>query len=300
MKPQMPKHRFFRIVLSLIVGLLLSSGNAWAQDETTKASSQISEQEMILLLLIGTTILISILVLVTVLYTLLIVRNVVFKEIAPEAEAVSLWKSLDRQLTNAIPLEKEDSILLDHNYDGIRELDNHLPPWWVYLFYGTVAFGILYMVNYHVLNFSPLQEEEYELAMEKAAFEIAEYKKLQANNIDESNVAFVQDDEAALANGKEIFMKNCTPCHGKSGASEGNLTGPNLTDEFWLHGGSIQDVFTTIKYGVPEKGMISWQKQLRPEEMQNVASFILTLQGIDVPNAKAAQGDKYVPEKTEE
>ncbi len=286
---------------SLATALLLGGGVAWAQEAEEAAAAatqqaQLSQQEWMLLMLIGTTVFVTILVLITVLYTLVVLRQVVFKEMKGK-EAPSLWVSIDKQLTNAIPLEKEESIMLDHNYDGIRELDNHLPPWWVYLFYGTVVFGIIYMFNYHVLEISPLSDEEYEIAMEKASFEVAEYKKLMADNIDENNVEFLSDDSEALAAGKEIYDKNCVACHGAQG--EGG-TGPNLTDEYWLHGGDIKHIFSTIKYGVAQKGMISWEKKLKPGDMQNVASYILSLQGTNPPNAKEPQGDQYVPEEEEE
>ncbi|NJL13402.1 MAG: c-type cytochrome [Microscillaceae bacterium] len=252
---------------------------------------KMTQQELIMLSLIGVTIMVAILVLITVMYTLVIVRQVVFKEVAKQEKVESLWTSIDKNvLTKAVAIEEEESILLDHNYDGIRELDNHLPPWWVYLFYGTVAFAILYMLNYHVLEISPLSVKEYDNAMTQAAVEVAEYKKLHAKNIDETNVAFVKEDKAALENGKVLFEKNCVACHGQN--LEGG-TGPNLTDEAWIHGGGIQAVFKTIKYGVSKKGMIAWEKKLKPDEMQNIASYILTKQGTKPANAKEAEGDKY-------
>ncbi len=279
-----------------LLGLMLWLGtglSAFAQDEATKVATAppaMSQQEMILLGLIAAVIFLTILVLVTVMYTLVVVRQVVFKEIQGK-EVESVWKSLDKNvLTKAVAIEHEKDILLDHNYDGIRELDNHLPPWWVYLFYGTVAFAIIYMLNYHVLNISPLSIDEYDNSMQAAAIQVAEYKKTQANSIDESNVVFVKDDKLAIEQGKAIYTENCLACHGQN--LEGG-TGPNLTDEYWIHGGSVQEVFKTIKYGVAQKGMISWEKKLKPDEMQSVASFILTLQGTKPANAKEPQGDAY-------
>lgn len=262
---------------------------AFAQ-EVTPTSPGMSQEEVILLTLVSSVIFLTILVLITVMYTLVVVRQVVFKEIQGE-EVEGIWASLDKNvLTKAVPIEQEKDILLDHNYDGIRELDNHLPPWWVYLFYGTVAFAIIYMFNYHVLNLSPLSDQEYEQSMQAAAIQVAAYKKTQANNIDESNVAFVKEDKAAIEAGKALFVENCVACHGQN--LEGG-TGPNLTDNYWIHGGSIQAVFKTIKYGVTQKGMIAWEKKLKPDEMQNVASYILSLQGTKPANAKEPQGDEY-------
>ncbi len=265
----------------------------FAQDKATPpavAVPTMSQQEMILLGLVAAVIFLTVLVLITVMYTLVVVRQVVFKEIQGQ-EVESVWKSLDKNLlTKAVPIEQERDILLDHNYDGIRELDNHLPPWWVYLFYGTVAFAIIYMFNYHILNISPLSIEEYDNSMQAAAIQVEAYKKTQANSIDETNVVFVKDDKTAIAQGKAIYTENCLACHGQN--MEGG-TGPNLTDEYWIHGGSIQEVFKTIKYGVAQKGMISWEKKLKPDEMQNVSSYILTLQGTKPANAKEPQGDAY-------
>jgi cytochrome c oxidase cbb3-type subunit 3 len=184
-------------------------------------------------------------------------------------------------------------MLLDHNYDGIHELNNHLPPWWVYLFYITIIFAVVYLFNYHVLNLQPLPSKEYALEMETAAKEVALYKKMYANNIDETNVK-ITTDASELAAGKEVYLKECKACHGEKG--EGG-TGPNLTDEFWLHGGDIKYIFKTIKVGVQEKGMISWEKKLKPDVMRNVASYIITLQGTNPPNAKAPQGEKFESKK---
>ncbi|HQU52955.1 MAG TPA: c-type cytochrome, partial [Saprospiraceae bacterium] len=133
---------------------------------------------------------------------------------------------------------------------------------------------------------------EYEMAMKEAKQQVAEYVAAQGNLVDETNVT-ARTDDAALAQGKDIWIANCVACHGANG--EGGV-GPNMTDKYWIHGGDIKNIFNTIKYGVPEKGMISWQTQLSPSAMADVASYILTLQGTNPPNAKAPQGDLYNPE----
>lgn len=202
--------------------------------------------------------------------------------------AESLWRRLYKNLTRVVPVEKEKDILFDHDYDGIRELDNSLPPWWVYMFYITIAFGVIYMTYYHFSGVGPSSRELYEQEMKNAAERVQAYRALQAGNVDETTVEALTDEQD-LALGKTVFETNCVACHGAMG--EGGV-GPNLTDEYWIHGGTIKDVFKTIKYGVPEKGMISWQSQLRPQDMQRVASFILTLQGTNPPNAKEPQGVK--------
>jgi cytochrome c oxidase cbb3-type subunit 3 len=198
------------------------------------------------------------------------------------------WKKMQG---TTVAVEDEKDILLHHDYDGIRELDNHLPPWWVNMFYLTVIFAVGYMLVYHVWNKAPLQAEEYEQEMAKAKIEVAAYQEKQGNSIDETSVKLLLQDASAIANGKAIFDANCMACHGLSG--EGTV-GPNLTDDFWLHGGSINDVFKTIKYGVPEKGMISWQSTIKPKDMEDVSNYILSLQGTKPANAKAPEGEKYV------
>jgi cytochrome c oxidase cbb3-type subunit 3 len=200
------------------------------------------------------------------------------------------WKKIDRTITAAVPLERESEVMTDHEYDGIRELDNNLPPWWVWGFYATIIFAVVYVFNYHVFRTAPSQLQEYTAEMEQAEESKKSYLAVKGASVDESNVTVITD-AAMLTNAKEIYTGNCANCHGANG--EGGV-GPNLTDEFWLHGGGIQNVFKIIKYGVPEKGMISWQGQLKPEKMQAVASYILTLQGSTPSNAKAPQGEKWV------
>lgn len=201
------------------------------------------------------------------------------------------WKSL----TGAVPLEKEEVILLSHNYDGIRELDNHLPPWWKYLFAATIVFSIFYMLDYHVWHSSPNQEEEYLQEVAVAEKEIEAFQEKNANSIDENSVKLLITDSKVVAKGKEIYTEKCVACHNAMG--EGGV-GPNLTDEYWLHGGTVKDIFKTIKNGVPEKGMISWKATLKPNEMQDVSNFILSIAGTNPPNGKAPQGEKMSSNST--
>ena len=196
------------------------------------------------------------------------------------------WKWLDRKLTNAIPLELEATVMTDHEYDGIRELDNNLPPWWKYGFYFTILFGFVYIYNFHIAHSSPLQLQEYTAELAEADSIKKEQLKNAAASIDETNVIALVDP-TSLSSAKSIFSGNCANCHGQNG--EGGV-GPNMTDDYWIHGGGIQNIFKTIKYGVPAKGMIAWQTQLNPEAIQKVASYILTLQGTNPANGKAAQG----------
>jgi cytochrome c oxidase cbb3-type subunit 3 len=210
--------------------------------------------------------------------------------IAREEEQTGIER-LMQSLTRSTPVEKEQDIMLSHDYDGIKELDNSLPPWWLYGFYISIVFAFIYMGYYHMMG-GPGQAEKYEREMARAELAIEEYKANAPDLVDENNV-FAMTDEADLLAGEEIFQLNCAACHLADG---GGSVGPNLTDEYWVHGGSITDIFSTIKYGVPAKGMISWESSLRATEMQQVASYILTLQGTTPANPKAPEGELYVPE----
>ena len=179
--------------------------------------------------------------------------------------------------------------LLDHNYDGIMELDNDLPPWWLYMFYGTIIAAIIYLIAFFGLGKFD-QQEEYAKEMENAKTEKAildEY--FGSNSVNENTVVLVTEEDK-LAAGKEIYQMFCVACHLENG---GGSIGPNFTDNYWLHGNSINDLFKTIKFGVPEKGMIPWESQLNSEQMQNVASYILIeFKDKNVEGGKEPQGDK--------
>ncbi|MCB0645639.1 MAG: c-type cytochrome [Saprospiraceae bacterium] len=201
------------------------------------------------------------------------------------------FKGINDALWKLVPLEKEADIDLGHEYDGIRELDNRLPPWWLYIFYGTILFAAVYLYLYLFTDKGVRQEQEYEYAMEKGEEMKLAYLATQANAVDENSVVALTGAE--LAEGQSIFKASCAACHGQEG--QGGV-GPNLTDQYWIHGGGINNVFKTIKYGVPDKGMISWQSQLSPSAMQKVASYILTLEGTNPPGQKEKQGEIWTPE----
>jgi len=289
--------------VGLLIGFLwLGMASLWAQAEETATAApkaDMSQTEWLVVILFSLVVITMVFILIALMYLTMVLRMVLLQQkgdAATEEDRMTLWQRINHSLTQSVPLNREKTILLDHNYDGIKELDNHLPPWWLYLFYISIVFAIVYMLNYHVFNISPLPADEYVAEMKQAEADIAAYKEKAGNSITEENVALTTA-QADLDAGKAIFEKECAACHGKAG--EGGV-GPNLTDEFWLHGGGIKDVFSTIKYGIPEKGMISWEKKLKPNEMQNIASYILNnLQGTNPPNAKEPQGDKYVPEEGE-
>ena len=196
----------------------------------------------------------------------------------------SIW----RKLTKAVPIAHEETVLLNHNFDGIRELDNHLPPWWLGLLYSSIVFAVVYLLNYHVWHWSPSQQEEYAIAMDEGKKEVEAYQTKLGESIDEKSVKLVSDTKT-LENGKTIFVEKCVACHGVNG--EGGV-GPNLTDEYWLHGARINDIFGVIKNGVAEKGMISWKAILKPDQLQEVSNYILTLKGTSPEIPKAPQGQK--------
>ena len=193
-------------------------------------------------------------------------------------------------LTDAVPIEKEHEIMMDHEYDGIHELDNNMPPWWLWSFYASIVFAVIYLFNYHIIESSPLQLEEYNISMEEGDKAVAEYLVSQKLNVDENSVV-VMTEPTDISAGKGIFDKKCVVCHGAKG--EG-VIGPNLTDEFWLHGGDIQSIFKIVKYGVVEKGMQAWDGELNPVEMQQVSSYIKSIKGLAIGEGKEPQGDKFV------
>ena len=191
-------------------------------------------------------------------------------------------------LTDVVPIEREHEIMMDHEYDGIYELDNNLPPWWVWSFYVCIAFAIVYILNYHVIGSGDLQIAEYKKEIEKGDLEVAEYLKSQKLNVDESTVVLLTES-SDLSRGKAIFDEKCVACHGKQG--EG-VIGPNLTDDYWINGGDIKSVFKIIKYG-NKNGMQSWKDELNPVEMQQVASFIKSIKGTAIGIGQEPQGELY-------
>ena len=176
--------------------------------------------------------------------------------------------------------DQNDPLLIDHEIDGIRELDNKLPRWWVWLFYATIIFSVVYMAYYHVLRAGDLMAAEYR--KEQTAGEAIKEASMSAF---EKNLGTFQpsSDPVVLASGKANFLKLCAPCHRPDG---GGLVGPNLTDDYWIHGSNYADNVRTIWNGVPQKGMVTWKGVLKPTEIQSVASYIYTLRGTHPPKPK--------------
>lgn len=212
-----------------------------------------------------------------------------------EQEALQVIKdkkpSIWTKLMQLKPIEEEKNLIMEHKFDGIAELNNPTPAWFMILFYGTIIFAIGYLLTYDVLGFGKSQEEEYIAEIEQAAESKVAFLANPANvknAVNENNME-QSKDEAVIKNGASLFANRCTPCHGEHG--EG-IVGPNLTDEYWLHGGNAKDVFKTIKYGVPEKGMIAWEKSLSAQQIADLTNYVLSLQGTKPAGAKAPQGNK--------
>lgn len=269
--------------------VLISSTGAFAQGSGSNTTLVIA---MVVLALV------AVVVLMVAIYALQVLNKVVRMEEERQAKeagielppAKSLWQQFVKVANKRVAMDKEQDIILDHNYDGIRELDNHLPPWWTYLFYVTIVFGIVYIFAYHITGTLPLQEEEYEIEMaEAAALAQARMASSGAADFNEADLVLT-DDPDILASGGKIFGQQCAVCHR---ADAGGNIGPNLTDDYWIHGGDIKSVYTTIKEGVPDKGMISWKAMLSPIQMRDVANYIKSLKGSNPENPKAPQGELY-------
>lgn len=279
------------VVLTLVLLVTLFTGvAAWTQAAGTEkaATTSVTSATNLLYIIFG----------VLLLFILFMVVNIYFRvnrlmktEFANEAPLTfrTWFTSLNQRIfTKAVPVEKEEDIMLDHDYDGIKELDNSLPPWWKWGFYFTIVVAVIYLVRFHVLGTGPTPEEEYNAEMKVAAAKMEDLRKSSGEMVDEKTVTMA--DAAGIAEGKQIFQKSCYMCHGSNG--EGGV-GPNLTDEYWLHGGSINDVFKTIKYGVIDKGMQAWEKQFSPAEIKNLSSYIKSIKGTNPANAKAPQGEIF-------
>lgn len=279
---------FKHIMAAMAVGMISFTANAQSSDSFT--ATYLPEIVLSIAVLVSIIILIVLIVVLDVLRSL-VQGSKVEVEVAVAKE--SWWTTLMKKMTDAVPIEREGEVMTDHAYDGIRELDNRLPPWWTAMFYITIVFAVVYLLHYHVFNTGEKQDQEYLTELAEADARLKAYQASMAMSIDETNVEFT-DEALALAEGKEIFISKCAACHANDG---GGGIGPNMTDEYWIHGGSINDVFKIIKYGVPQKGMISWSNQLTPAQMQNVSSYILTLRGTTPDNPNEPQGELYKPKE---
>lgn len=181
-------------------------------------------------------------------------------------------------------------LLEGHEFDGIRELDNRLPPWLKYLFYLTIVFAITYLIRVFVFkdgSMIPQKEYQHEMAAAMAPQEPAETEEGAAP------VKKERTQDEIMASGQETFSKICSVCHGKFGQG---MVGPNFTDDYWIHGCSREDMHKVIVNGVIEKGMLSYKNQLTEQQIQDVITYIKSLRGTNPENPKAPQGEKCIPE----
>ncbi len=230
-------------------------------------------------------------------------RTILYRGLNPEARERFLAQEKDRtsqqfsrikrvytNLLGSKPIEEEGEIVLDHNYDGIRELDNKLPPWWVYGFYLTIIFAGVYLARYHIFD-GASQAEEFETEMEDARLALEEYRRITKDLVDVNTVTLLTETSDINA-GKAIFGVSCVVCHKDDG---GGGIGPNLTDEYWILGGGIKNVFNIISEGGRDgKGMVGWKTELKPNEMAQVASYLLTFQGTTPADPKDPEGELWV------
>jgi len=286
---------------AVVAGLLLLVSPCLAQDKSasTVVAGLAEGISPTAFYMMAGVIFLELMVILVLLYNLRLLLNMERRKKVAVQEAASAVKAKPGlswwdKFNEFKPIEQEVDIDLGHNYDGIRELDNRLPPWWLYGFYCSILFACIYLWRYHVSHTAPLSGEEYQIAMQQAAVQKEAYLKKAANNIDETNVKRLTSN-SDLESGKAVFVTVCAACHGKEG---GGIVGPNLTDDYWLHGGSINDVFKTIKYGYPEKGMKSWKDDYSPSQLAQIASYVESLHGTNPPNPKAPQGALFTVQST--
>lgn len=268
-------------IIALLFMLTTSNASALSFNHQADSWVQITNTELWIMALINITLL-------GIAFRMFISLKNVLREVSSdkviEASEKEV-KNITQILTDTVAVEDEASILLDHDYDGIQELDNNLPPWWKWGFYISIVFAFVYLGYFHVFGAGDLQGEAYEKEMQLAEEQIKAYLEKAAMNIDESNVQRLTD-AATLDAGAQVFKANCVTCHLENGSGK---IGPNLTDKYWLYGNDITSVFSTIKHGT-SKGMPEHESKLNPAQLQNVANFVLSL---NYAEGKQPEGDLY-------
>jgi len=290
--------------VTMILVMMLISPSLIAQDAvvdtTQKASKLIGGMETSTFYVMVTVLFLELLTIIALLINIKFLLRKEKEKVITEAEVVLTAEEKANKLSwwdrvNKLrPVSQEAELDLGHEYDGIRELNNRLPPWWLYGFYATIVFAIIYLWRFEVSHTGPSSKQEYETSVAKAEIKVQEYLKKKGDAVDENTVTLLtgEDDIAA---GKSIFMdpSKCPACHGADGG--GNAVGPNLTDEYWLNGGSVKDIFKTIKYGT-SKGMRSWKDDLSAKQIAQLTSYIKTLKGTKPATPKEPQGELYKEE----
>jgi len=273
-------HKVTLIVKSLLSFAIIFFSQTFAAGESDFPPNYYDTVALILLLVIVITLL-----------------SIIYYEGKPKVvkeKKASILSKLNQIITKSTPIEREKDIMFDHDFDGIKELDSKIPPWFSWLFILTIIFAAYYMIDYHVIGSGQVMQEEYSAEVNKASLEREALIKSGAF-VNEETVTLLTD-ATNIQKGKEVYEANCIACHAADG---GGIVGPNLTDDYWIHGGGIKNVFKVIKYGVVEKGMIAWQTQLGPNQMQEVASYVLSFHGTTPAAPKQPEGEIWVEEKTE-
>lgn len=272
----------------LAAGLLLPCSAALAQTTATLASAGNPDAQTLLFWFLLSTLALVLLVFVLLFTMILVKMKPLLRKVYELPTVHDTWSGQvlglligDTRLVTG-GYKEED---MGHAYDGITEFDNDLPPWWKYGFYFTIVFAVAYMGYYHVANAGELQIAEYETEMRQAALLVS----TEPDDPNKLTTYAALMAPADLSAGKSIYTTNCAPCHGAN--AEGKV-GPNLTDEYWLHGGEINQVYKTIKFGVSSKGMVAWKGKLAGKQILQVSSYIQSLQGSKPANAKEPQGEK--------
>ncbi len=271
---------------TLTVVLLFVSTGLFAQDqkEVTAAASTIGGMSTTSFYVMTSVLFLELFVILALLINIRMLLNTQKLKQAPAVKKKPAFNWWNR-LNSFKPVEQEADIDLGHDYDGIRELDNRLPPWWIYGFYLTIVIAGIYLWRFHVSHSGPSSLQEYETSVAQAEQKIKEYLKQKGESVDENTVTLLTA-AADIAEGKKIFIASCANCHKPSGAGD---VGPNLTDDYWMHGNDIKSVFKTIRYGI--NAMPQWQNSYSNKQIAQVSSFIKTLHGTNPENPKAPQGE---------
>ena len=280
------------------------AGQAMSQSGETAIGSIFSDPYLPLYVVAGAVVLLLIFVVFVSIYVIRVLHYLTKETLrqrphtshAGHAPQESWWNRFVDKMNASVPVEQEKDIELDHSYDGIRELDNHLPPWWKWLFYGTIGWAVVYLIIFHLTDSLPLSQGEYKRELALAEEQMKKYVASQPRAVVDENALVYSNDAAIIEKGKSVFMNNnCGGCHRNDGG--GNTIGPNLADEYWMHGGEIKNVFQTIKNGVVEKGMPAWGKSMSAQDVRDVTFFVISLQGSNPPDAKGPQGEVFTQVK---
>jgi len=294
-----------KMAASAVVLLIFLSGSIYAQNGNTgggnpptAVDSTIAGMSAFAFYMMISVVFLEILIILVLLFNIRLLlkpeaKALIIKPKVAKKPSINWWIRLNRFK----PVEQEADIDLGHDYDGIRELDNRLPPWWIYGFYLTILFSGIYLWRFQVSHTGPSAKQEYDISVAQADNDIKAYLAKKGDAVDENTVTILSAPDDLTA-GKTIFLTTCVTCHKASGGGD---VGPNLTDDYWVNGGNIKSIFKTIRYGI--NAMPQWQNAYSNKQIAQVASYVKSLTGTNPPNAKAAQGvlfkDEPVPVKAD-